>query len=186
MQNNIQRVLEKNNLIPVVTINDLEEIDSIIQSLIKKGIFCIEVTLRTPCAFDALRQIKLNYSNQILLGVGTVINQQQIDHVKEIGVDFIVSPATSANLLESLNKSGIPFITGVATPSDILLGMEAGCTYFKFFPANLFGGIDALKAYAQLFPEIKFCPTGGVKENTYNDYLSLPNVISVGGSWMLK
>lgn len=186
MQNNIQRVLEKNNLIPVVTINDLKEIDSIIQTLIKKGIFCIEVTLRTPCAFDALRQIKLNYSNQISLGVGTVINEKQIDEVKDIGVDFIVSPATSTNLLNSLKKSGIPFITGIATPSDILLGIEAGCTYFKFFPANLFGGISALKVYAQLFPEINFCPTGGLNENTYNDYLSLPNVISVGGSWMLK
>ena len=186
MQNNIQSVLEKNNLIPVVTIYDLIEIDSIIEPLLKKGIFCIEVTLRTPCAFDALREIKLKYPNQILLGVGTVINEKQIDELKDIGVDFIVSPATSVHLLEVLTKSGIPYITGIATPSDILLGIEAGCKYFKFFPATIFGGVDALKTYAQLFPEIKFCPTGGLNENTYKDYLSLPNVISVGGSWMFK
>lgn len=186
MQNNIKSVLENNKLIPVVTIHDVLEIDTIIQSLLKKGIFCIEVTLRTPCAFEALKQIKQDYSNQILVGVGTVINAEQIEKVKAIGVDFIVSPATSENLLDALKKSGIPFITGVATPSDILIGIEAGCAYFKFFPANLFGGMDALKAYAQLFPQIKFCPTGGLNENTFADYLSLPNVISVGGSWMLK
>lgn len=186
MQNNIISVLEKNNLIPVVTVNDLHEIDSIIQTLLKKEIYCIEVTLRTPCALDALKQIKLKYSDQILLGAGTVINAKQIDEVKEIGVDFIVSPATSIRLLDLLKKSGMPFITGVATPSDILMGIEVGCAYFKFFPANLFGGIDALKAYGQLFPEIKFCPTGGLNENSFNEYLSLKNVISVGGSWMLK
>lgn len=186
MQNNIQKILEKNNIIPVVTINDLDEIDLIIESLLKKGFLCVEVTLRTPCSLDALRQIKLKYSGQILLGVGTVINQKQIEIISDIGVDFIVSPATSLSLIDSLKRSGIPFITGVATPSDILAGIEMGCNCFKFFPANLFGGLDALKAYAQLFPQIKFCPTGGLTENSYKDYLLLSNVISVGGSWMLK
>jgi 2-dehydro-3-deoxyphosphogluconate aldolase/(4S)-4-hydroxy-2-oxoglutarate aldolase len=186
MQNNIQHILENNTLIPVVTFSDLKDIESTIQTLLNKNIFCIEVTLRTPCALDALRQIKRDYSNQITLGVGTVIQETQIEAVKEIGVDFMVSPATSVRLLAALEQSKIPYITGVATPSDILLGIEHGCSYFKFFPANLFGGVDALKTYAQLFPEIKFCPTGGLNETTYADYLSLPNVISVGGSWMLK
>ena len=186
IQNNIQNILAKHPIVPVVTIHSEDEIDGIIKSLISKNIFCIEVTLRTDFAFQALEIIKAKYGNQIAVGVGTVVNKTQIQKVKEIGVDFIVSPGISLALVNDLNDSGIAFIPGVATPSDIIAGIQLGWNVFKFFPANLFGGIGALKTYGQVFPAITFCPTGGIDGNTYEEYLKLQNVVSVGGSWMMK
>ncbi len=185
-QNNIRGVLEKHQVVPVVTINNEAEIDGIINGLIAKGIYCIEVTLRTPYALTAIELIKAKYSNQISVGVGTVVSKEQIEAVKALKVDFIVSPGINAELGGYLMESGIPFIPGVATPSDIILGMQMGWDTFKFFPANLFGGIDALKTYGQVFPSVIFCPTGGINGDTYASYLDLKNVISVGGSWMMK
>jgi 2-dehydro-3-deoxyphosphogluconate aldolase/(4S)-4-hydroxy-2-oxoglutarate aldolase len=186
IQNNIQYILANHPIVPVVTIHSEDEIDGIIKSLISKNIFCIEVTLRTDFAFQALEIIKAKYGNQIAVGVGTVVNKTQIQKVKEIGVDFIVSPGISPALANDLNDSGIAFIPGVATPSDIIAGIQLGWNVFKFFPANLFGGIGALKTYGQVFPSITFCPTGGIDGNTYEEYLKLQNVVSVGGSWMMK
>jgi 2-dehydro-3-deoxyphosphogluconate aldolase/(4S)-4-hydroxy-2-oxoglutarate aldolase len=185
-QNNIRGVLEKHQVVPVVTINNEAEIDGIINGLIAKGIYCIEVTLRTPYALTAIELIKAKYSNQISVGVGTVVSKEQIEAVKALKVDFIVSPGINAELGGYLMESGIPFIPGVATPSDIILGMQMGWDTFKFFPANLFGGIDALKTYGQVFPSVIFCPTGGINANTHESYLALNNVICVGGSWMMK
>ncbi len=185
-QNNIREVLEKHQIVPVVTINNEAEIDGIINGLRAKGIFCIEVTLRTPYALTAIELIKAKYGNQVSVGVGTVVSKEQIEAVKALMVDFIVSPGINADLGDYLMESGIPFIPGVATPSDIILGMQMGWDTFKFFPANLFGGIDALKTYGQVFPSVIFCPTGGINNETYPSYLDLKNVISVGGSWMMK
>ena len=185
-QNNIQNILSKHSIVPVVTISNEHEIDAILELLISKNIFCIEVTLRTDFAFEALEIIKKKYGSKIDVGVGTVVNRSQIQRVKEIGVDFIVSPGISASLASDLNESGIAFIPGVATPSDIIAGIQLGWNVFKFFPANLFGGIAALKTYGQVFPQITFCPTGGIDGNSYEEYLKLQNVVSVGGSWMMK
>lgn len=186
IQNNIQNILAKHPIVPVVTIHSADEIEGIIAGLFAKNIYCIEVTLRTEFAFEALEIIKSSYGNKLAVGVGTVVNKTQIQKVKEIGVDFIVSPGISLELAKDLEASGIAFIPGVATPSDIIAGIQLGWNVFKFFPANLFGGIGALKTYGQVFPSITFCPTGGIDGNTYEEYLQLQNVISVGGSWMMK
>lgn len=185
-QNNIEGILKNHPLIPVVTIHSEEEIDPIINALKSRNIFCIEVTLRTDFAFDALRIIKERYADSITLGVGTVISTEQIDQLIQIGVDFIVSPGLTSKLYYHFMASGIPFIPGVSTPSEIMQAHELGCDMLKFFPANLFGGIKALKTYGNVFPQIKFCPTGGVNESTFEDYLALENVLCVGGSWMVK
>ena len=111
---------------------------------------------------------------------------ENINRAAEIGVDFIVSPGMNKDLVMAMGDSTIPFIPGVATPSDIMLAMALDCQFLKFFPANLFGSVAALKTYQQVFPSIMFCPTGGLTESTYSQYLELTNVISVGGSWMLK
>jgi 2-dehydro-3-deoxyphosphogluconate aldolase/(4S)-4-hydroxy-2-oxoglutarate aldolase len=185
-QNNIKGVLEKHKVIPVVTINNVDEIERIINGLIEKGIFCIEVTLRTDFALSAIEIIKSKYGHQLSVGVGTVVSKEQIKALQALNVDFIVSPGINTELGKSLMESGIPFIPGVATPSDIILGMQMGWDTFKFFPANLFGGMDALKTYGQVFPSVHFCPTGGINADTFNSYLELKNVISVGGSWMMK
>jgi len=186
VQNNIASILAKNPIIPVVTINKLEEIDGIVQALLEKNIHCIEVTLRTAIAFEAIQVIKEKYASELSVGVGTVISSAQIQMAKQVGVDFIVSPGISKELAQELMDSKIPFIPGVATPSDIILGLQMGWNFFKFFPANLFGGLPALKTYQLVFPNVVFCPTGGINESTYTDYLALENVQSVGGSWMIK
>ncbi|MFK8046592.1 MAG: bifunctional 4-hydroxy-2-oxoglutarate aldolase/2-dehydro-3-deoxy-phosphogluconate aldolase [Crocinitomicaceae bacterium] len=184
--NNIEAVLNEHPLVPVVTINNANEIDGIISKLKSKNIHCIEVTLRTDFALQALEIIKAEYANEISLGVGTVIAKKQVDQLQKIGVDFIVNPGMSQSLCKHQQEAGIPFIPGISTPSEIIKGLEVGCDVLKFFPANLFGGIKAVKTYGNVFPQVKFCPTGGVNEDTFQDYLDLPNVISVGGSWMMK
>ena len=185
-QNNIQNVLSKHPLVPVVTINALSEVDSIIEKLQSKNIHCIEVTLRTEAAFAAIEQIKRTYGKTIDVGVGTVVHTDQIKKVSDLGADFIVSPGISEKLALALESSGVAFIPGVATPSDIILAMQLGWSTLKFFPTHLFGGIQAVKTYGQVFPSIKFCPTGGIDESSFSEFLALKNVISVGGSWMMK
>ena len=186
IQNNIQYILNQHSIIPVVTISDINEIEPKINSLLNRNIKCIEVTLRTKVAFEAIEFIKKNYGNKICVGVGTVINIEQIHRLEKIGVDFIVSPGITKELAKELLISKIPFIPGISTPSDIVLGLSMGLRFFKFFPANLFGGIAALKTYQYVFPNVVFCPTGGINEDSYLDYLELENVLSVGGSWMMK
>jgi 2-dehydro-3-deoxyphosphogluconate aldolase/(4S)-4-hydroxy-2-oxoglutarate aldolase len=184
-QNNIQEVLKNHPLIPVVTIHSEAEIEEIINALRSRNVYCIEVTLRTDFAFEALRIIKEKYTD-ITLGVGTVISTEQIDELVKIGVDFVVSPGLTSKLYYHFMASKLPFIPGVSTPSEIIQAVEYGCDTLKFFPANLFGGIMALKTYGNVFPSVKFCPTGGVSESTFEEYLALDNIISVGGSWMVK
>ena len=186
VQNNIESILNQHSIIPIVTIHNMNEIAPKINSILDNNISCIEVTLRTNVAFEAIEFIKKNYANVICVGIGTVINIEQIHRAVKIGVDFIVSPGISEELTRELISSRIPFILGIATPSDIILGLRLGLRFFKFFPANLFGGIPALKTYQFVFPNVIFCPTGGINEDSYLGYLELENVLSVGGSWMMK
>ncbi|NBR13300.1 MAG: bifunctional 4-hydroxy-2-oxoglutarate aldolase/2-dehydro-3-deoxy-phosphogluconate aldolase [Crocinitomicaceae bacterium] len=185
-QNGIEHILRSNPQIPVATIHSEEELLKIMAKIQDANIHCIEVTLRTEYAYGALRAIKAMNIPNFSVGVGTVIRKEQVDEVKAIGVDFIVSPGLTEKLATELHASGIAFIPGVSTVSEIMIGLELDCTFFKFFPANLSGGVEALKAYGQLFPQVKFCPTGGITQATYMDYLNEKNILSVGGSWMLK
>lgn len=186
MQNNIEDILNRNSIIPVVTICNSVEIDEVYAKLKRQNINCIEITLRTDFAWEAIAEFKMKYGNEIQVGVGTVISNDQIQKCKDLKVDFMVSPGLTTALVQNLEHSEIPFIPGVATPSEIIRGMEIGWRFFKFFPANLFGGVEALKAYGDVFKDVKFCPTGGINEKNYMDYLALKNVISVGGSWIVK
>jgi 2-dehydro-3-deoxyphosphogluconate aldolase/(4S)-4-hydroxy-2-oxoglutarate aldolase len=186
MQNNISKVLEKHSIIPVVSFSKENELSGTYDQLKSKNISCVEITLRTDYSWDAIKEFRRRYGNEFEVGVGTVISNEQILKSIDLGVDFIVSPGLSTSLVQNLEHSNIPFLPGVATPSEIIRGMEIGWRYFKFFPANLFGGIEALKAYGSVFRDAKFCPTGGISESNYKDFLELNNVISVGGSWILK
>ena len=184
-QFNIRQILSENSIIPVVTISTANEIQGLVESLIEKKISCIEVTLRTPFAMEALKILKRDYASVLCIGVGTVINLVQLKQVQEIGVDFIVSPGLMEHLAQDLQEAKIPFIPGVVTPSEVMKGINLGYDTFKLFPAEIVGGIKLLKTYAGLFPEIMFCPTGGINEKNHNEYLDLPNVICVGGSWVI-
>ena len=186
IQTSIRRLLENHPIIPVVSLTSMDEIPGVMSQLRDQGISCIELTLRTPIAFDVLRELKLNYGKDFDIGVGTLINAEQLHEVKAIGVDFIVSPGLTPYLFDDLKASGIPFIQGVCTPSEVMLGLNMGLDTFKFFPAEVAGGKDMLKNFNAIFPTVKFCPTGGITETNYQSYLDLPNVMSVGGSWVTK
>jgi len=186
VQNGIETILKHNPVIPVATIHNAEELETILSKIQVAGIHCIEITLRTEYALEAIKELKSRNIPGFFVGVGTVIRPEQVEQVKALEVDFIVSPGMTEKLSVALAASGIPYIPGVSTVSEIMLGIEENCAFFKFFPANLSGGIEAIKAYGQLFPSVKFCPTGGITENTYENYLDEKNIISVGGSWMLK
>ncbi|MFT4646055.1 MAG: 2-dehydro-3-deoxyphosphogluconate aldolase/(4S)-4-hydroxy-2-oxoglutarate aldolase [Planctomycetota bacterium] len=184
-QFNIRKILEKNQIVPVVTINYISEIDKLVENIVRQGITTIEVTLRTSVAFEAIGRLKRDYNDILDIGVGTIINLEQLKKVKALGVDFIVSPGLMEHLAVDLQKTKIPFIPGVVTPSEIMKGINLGYNTFKLFPAEIVGGVKLLKTYNSLFPKIKFCPTGGINEKNYKEYLELPNVICVGGSWVV-
>ena len=186
MQNNIEEILRANTIIPVVTVQGEAEIDSIYQRLSSNGIHCIEITLRSDYAFEAIGEFKSRYGSEFKVGVGTVIKSEQVEKCKALNVDFIVSPGLTQDLAHELQESKIPFLPGAITPSEIIAGQQLGVQFFKFFPANLFGGLETLKAYESVFKGVKFCPTGGVNESNYMDFLKLENVVSVGGTWVLK
>ena len=184
-QNGIREILSGQRLIPVVTFNSVDEAIPTMEKLMAKGVNCIEITLRTSCAIDCMSALRSRYGKKILIGAGTVINNEQVNLMTEKQTDFLVSPGFSEKLLDSMQRSGIPYLPGVATPGEIISAIDKNCFTLKFFPANLFGGHAAIKTYSGIFPQVKFCPTGGISEENYNQFLQLPNVISVGGSWMV-
>ena len=185
-QYNAKEILETNKIIPVVTIDNSFEIDKIIDNLNEKQIYCIEVTLRTKYSWSAIEIIKSKYGEKFKIGIGTVIKGEQIEKSKDFGVDFIVTPGISPKLLNSLIEAKIPFIPGTSNVSDIIMALEHNCNYLKFFPAILSGGIKTLSNYSKLFPDVSFCPTGGINAVNFKEFLELKNVISVGGSWIAK
>ena len=181
----IRDILERNPIIPVVTFNAMGEVDACVEKLLDKGINCIEITLRTPIALEAIARVKEKYNGNLDVGVGTLVNSVQLKHASDIGVDFIVSPGLLPHLKDELQEAEIPFIPGVVTPTEVIQGMSFGYDTFRLFPAVISGGIKLLKTYGGVFPEARFCPTGGINEENHQDFLSLPNVISVGGSWVV-
>lgn len=184
MQNNIEKLLKENPLIPVVTIDRLDQIDAIYQKLHAKDIRCIEITLRTEVAWDAIALFKEKYGDVLKIGVGTIVSPDDILKCVQLNVDFMVSPGLTSSMIQQFDFSGIPFLPGVSTPSEIIRGIDMGWRVFKFFPADLFGGVKALKLYGQIFSDVTFCPTGGINQENYQDYLALKNVLAVGGSWL--
>ena len=182
-QNNIASVIKSHQLIPVITFNSESDPIKLMNFLMEQGVSCIEVTLRTKEGIEGMAKLKSHFGDSICLGAGTVTYAEQIEALKRIGVDFLVSPGLTPSLKEKMDHSKIAYLPGVATPSEIMAAREMGLSKLKFFPANLFGGISALKTFGNLFPDVSFCPTGGVSEKTKNEYLALDNVIAVGGSW---
>lgn len=185
-QNNILLTLEGHTQVPVVTFTKGDDPRSFMRYLLNQSVYCIEVTLRTSEGMQAIEILKREFGNEILVGAGTVTNNKQVLALKKIGAHFMVSPGLTPSLKTAMEDSGIPYLPGVATPSEVIHAMEMGLNTLKFFPANLFGDLDALKAYGQVFPEVKFCPTGGITKETSPDYLSLANVFAVGGTWFQK
>lgn len=183
-QNHIRELLQVHSVIPVVAFDKEDDPIQFVKYLQKSGINCIEITLRTDYAYAAILDIKKHFGNDFHVGVGTVVNSLQTKEVEKMKVDFLVSPGTTENIIAAFKSTSIPFISGVATPSEIMYGIDLGLDTFKFFPANLFGGLAALKNYNALFKHLKFCPTGGISKESYKEFLAQENVMSVGGSWL--
>ena len=170
-------------VLPIVTIVAADAAADLARALLRGGIAAIEVTLRTPAAIDAIKAIARDVP-QITVGAGTVLNADDLKRAADAGARFAISPGTTPALLAAGSKGSIPYLPGVATAGEIQSGIDAGYSVFKFFPAAGSGGILALRAFAAPFPQIRFCATGGITAESAQSYLDLPNVLSVGGSWI--
>ncbi|MCX4860718.1 bifunctional 4-hydroxy-2-oxoglutarate aldolase/2-dehydro-3-deoxy-phosphogluconate aldolase [Streptomyces canus] len=171
-------------VVPVVVIEDASDAVPLARALVAGGLPAIEVTLRTPVALDAIRAIAGEVPEAVV-GAGTVITPDQVTETVAAGARFLVSPGWTDVLLEAMQASGVPFLPGVSTTSEVVALLERGVTEMKFFPAEAAGGTAYLRSLAGPLPQARFCPTGGIGPANAPDYLALPNVGCVGGTWML-
>jgi 2-dehydro-3-deoxyphosphogluconate aldolase/(4S)-4-hydroxy-2-oxoglutarate aldolase len=178
------RVLGDARIVPVVVIDDAGSAVPLAEALVAGGIDIVEITLRTSAALDAIAA--LSSCPTVRTGAGTVVTPDQVDAAVDAGASFIVSPGLATNVVERALKHNIPVVPGVATPSDLMAAVGMGLKVVKFFPAGILGGPAAIRALAAPFPELRFVPTGGVGASNLAEYLALPCVVAVGGSWMVE
>jgi 2-dehydro-3-deoxyphosphogluconate aldolase/(4S)-4-hydroxy-2-oxoglutarate aldolase len=176
-------VLDVVPVMPVVVIDALEHAVPVARALVAGGLPAIELTLRTPVALDAIRAIAAEVP-EILVGAGTITTPAHAKEALEAGAQFLVSPGAPRSLLHAMQDTGLPFLPGTATVSEVLAALEEGVTEMKFFPAEASGGTAYLKAVASPVPAARFCPTGGITLASAPSYLALSNVGCVGGSWI--
>ncbi|GIU13885.1 bifunctional 4-hydroxy-2-oxoglutarate aldolase/2-dehydro-3-deoxy-phosphogluconate aldolase [Shewanella glacialipiscicola] len=178
-----QDIFKRSPIVPVMVINKIEHAVPLARALVAGGISVLEVTLRTPCALEAITKIAKEVP-EALVGAGTILNKAQLDQAIAAGAQFIITPGATVELLKAGMDCPVPLIPGVASISEVMTGMALGYTHFKFFPAEASGGVDALKAFSGPLADIRFCPTGGITPSSYKDYLALKNVDCIGGSWI--
>jgi 2-dehydro-3-deoxyphosphogluconate aldolase/(4S)-4-hydroxy-2-oxoglutarate aldolase len=170
-------------IVPVLTIQRIEDAVPLARALVAGGVRVLEVTLRTSVAVEAAKAIIANVPDAIV-GIGTILNADDLARAVELGALFGISPGATPELLKAASASWLPFAPGIATASELMAALAAGFSLVKFFPAEPAGGIKALRALAGPFPQAKFCPTGGVSEANAPAWLAEPNVVCVGGSWL--
>ena len=176
-------VLDVSPVVPVVVVDDAAQAAPLARALLAGGVRIIEVTLRSEPALDAIRAVA-DEVPEMLVGAGTVCTPEQAAAAIDAGARFLVSPGSTDRLLDALQDTGRPFLAGCATPSDMLRLLERGITEAKLFPAAAVGGLALLQAVAGPLPQLRFCPTGGITAPSAPDYLALPNVGCVGGTWL--
>jgi 2-dehydro-3-deoxyphosphogluconate aldolase/(4S)-4-hydroxy-2-oxoglutarate aldolase len=178
----IDDIMMTSAVIPVLVIDDAATARPLAEALVAGGLRVLEVTMRTPAALDAIREMK--QVDGAIVGAGTVVNTNQFDDVMAAGAEFIVSPGLTDRLAQPIIDSGVAYLPGIANAGDIMRGFDLGLTHFKFFPAEASGGLKALKALAAPFYQCKFCPTGGITEASAPEWLAFDPVLCVGGSWV--
>lgn len=184
MSYQVQDILERAYpVMPVLAVSRVEDAQPLARALKAGGLKVLEVTLRTSAAIDVIAEMKK--VDGIIVGAGTVTRVEQLKQLEAIGADFAISPGATPRLLEAGKQTSMPFLPAIASVSEMMQGLEMGYEHFKFFPAAASGGVSALKAFAGPFPDVKFCPTGGISVNDFTQYLALPNVVCVGGSWVV-
>ncbi|WP_417417873.1 2-dehydro-3-deoxy-phosphogluconate aldolase [Hoeflea sp.] len=176
-------ILKLQPVVPVLVIKDLAHAVPLARALVAGGLKAIEITMRTPVALQAIRAVADEVEGAVP-GAGTVLNAKQYHQAVEAGSQFIVSPGTTLELLDVARKSPVPLLPGAATPSEVMALKEEGYQVLKFFPAEQAGGAAYLKSLSSPLAGMLFCPTGGITPDNARDYLSLPNVVCVGGSWV--
>ena len=179
-----QSLLERCRVLPVITATDVESTVQLARTLLSGGMAAVEITLRTEAGLDSIRAVK-DQVPEILVAAGTVTNPSELEAAVNAGADFCVSPGLTEQLLRASSEAGVDFVPGVATASEVMLGMDYGYTTFKLFPAVAAGGINLLKSLGGPYPQVKFCPTGGLTPQNFREFLALANVVCCGGSWMV-
>ncbi|MBQ1109668.1 bifunctional 4-hydroxy-2-oxoglutarate aldolase/2-dehydro-3-deoxy-phosphogluconate aldolase [Streptomyces anulatus] len=177
-------VLDLAPVVPVVVLHDAADAVPLARALVAGGLPAIEVTLRTPAALESIRAMAAEVPGAVV-GAGTVISPEHVRDTVDAGARFLVSPGWTDALLEAMKASGVPFLPGVSTTSEVVALLERGVREMKFFPAEAAGGTAYLKALSAPLPQARFCPTGGISLASAPSYLALPNVGCVGGSWMV-
>lgn len=177
------KIMEGQPVIPVLKIDRAEDAAPLARALARGGLPAIEITLRTPAALEAIRRASAEVP-EALVGAGTILDPAQFAEAASAGAKFIVSPGLTPQLVDAAARSDVPLLPGAITPGEIMAARQAGYSLLKFFPAEQAGGIDFLKALSSPLAGIRFCPTGGVSAKNAPDYLALPNVVCVGGSWV--
>lgn len=180
----IDEIMRTSPVIPVLVVEGEGDWAKLAETLVGAGLRVLEVTLRTPAAIDAIYQMARVPG--AIVGAGTILNQRQLGEAVSAGSQFIVSPGLTEPLAKAVISSGIAYLPGVATASDIMRGLDLGLDRFKFFPAEASGGIPALKALSAPFANVRFCPTGGIRPDTAAEWLGLSTVLCVGGSWLYR
>jgi 2-dehydro-3-deoxyphosphogluconate aldolase/(4S)-4-hydroxy-2-oxoglutarate aldolase len=180
----IDAIMRMAPVIPVLVIDEALDPVALAETLVEAGLPVIEVTLRTSGALAAMRAMAT--VEDAVVGAGTVLNERMLGEAVDAGARFIVSPGLTEELGRAAIASGVPYLPGVATAGDIMRGLDLGLSRFKFFPAEAAGGLPALKALAAPFGAVRFCPTGGIREETAPLWLAHPSVLCVGGSWIVQ
>lgn len=181
--NAIETIMRTAPVIPVLVIEDVAHARPVAEALVAGGLRVLEVTLRTAAALDVIAEMKKVPG--AIVGAGTVVDIPGLESAIAAGSEFIVSPGLTENLGKAAVAKGIPFLPGIANAGDIMRGLDLGLTHFKFFPAEANGGLPALKSLIGPFGRCKFCPTGGIKQETAADWLAVSEILCVGGSWLV-
>lgn len=176
-------IFETVPVVPVLVVDDATIAAPLAQALVDGGLHVLEVTLRTPAALDVITE--MNKVEGAVVGAGTLLGGGDVDDAVEAGAQFGVSPGSSDDLLDACNRHNLPLLPGAATATEVMRLRSLGFNMLKFFPAEAIGGIPVLKGISGPIPDVNFCPTGGVSTANYKDYLALPNVVCVGGSWIV-
>ena len=179
----LMSLLDGQTVIPVIKIANVGDAVPLARALARGGLRAIEITLRTTDALEAIRRIA-GEVEEAIVGAGTILNTRQFDDAVAAGSQFIVSPGFTKELLSAAGNGAVPYLPGAVTPGEMMTALEAGIDFLKFFPAEQAGGAAYLKSLASPLAAIRFCPTGGISAKNARDYLALPNVVCVGGSWI--
>jgi len=183
LQTQLDKIVSSCPLVPVITIDRPEDALPLGKALVDGGLRILEITLRTAYGLPAITALR-DALPEVWVGVGTVATREQFAAAEAAGAQFVITPGSTNELLEYGMTAKIPLLAGVSSLSEVMEGYRLGYRTFKFFPAEVAGGVSALKAYSGPFPDVHFCPTGGITLEKAKDYLALPNVDAVGGSWL--